>query len=314
MARIRHDEDLALLSVGSLILGAAGIHDLFVHLFGALGGFYVLEHSTVVVSLLLSYMLLARFARNESELEERTAEVAASYRDLSRARDDLIRKEQLAAVGGLSAVIAHEIRNPLAILRNAASGLRRAALAPSDRDTLLGILDEETDRLGRLSNDLATYARPLALSSEPIQVGLVLEECATAALEEAHRRGIEIEMTIEGDELVDGDPSLLRHALTNIVENAAQSMPAGGRIVVRSRRAKLGERDAIVIEMEDTGEGMDSIVKQKAVDPFFTTRASGTGLGLAIVDRVARAHGGELEIESRYGTGTIVRITLPTTA
>jgi signal transduction histidine kinase len=314
VGRARHDHDLMLFTVGSLMLVAAGTHDLFVHLYGALSGFYILEHSTVAVSLLLSFMLLARFARNESELEERTAEVAANYRELSRARDDLIEKEQLAAVGGLSAVIAHEIRNPLAILRNAASGLRRTRLASGDRETLLGILDEEADRLGRLSNDLATYARPLEPSSEPIRIGALLEECASVALEEAPHDGIEIEIALEGSELVNGDPSLLRHALKNIVDNAAQSMPAGGRLVVRSRRAKLGERDAIAIEVQDTGQGMDSIVRQKAVDPFFTTRASGTGLGLAIVDRVARAHGGQLDIESSYGTGTTVRITLPTTS
>ncbi len=312
--RAREDRDLMILSAGSFLLVAAAVHDQMVHLFGFPGRVYILEHAGVVVSFLLSYMLLRRLARTESELEERTAEVAQSYRELSRAQGDLIKKEQLAAVGGLSAVIAHEIRNPLAILRNAASGLKRPALGAEDRETLLQILDEESDRLGRLSYDLATYARPLDPSSEPVHLRALLEDCVEHARRLEAAEGIDIELLLgEGPDLVAGDPALLQHAIRNIAENALQAMRGGGRLTIRTMRATLEGRDAIRLEMEDTGEGMDVLVQGKALDPFFTTRASGTGLGLAIVDRVMKAHGGALEIRSRYGQGTTVAITLPTT-
>ncbi len=91
-------------------------------------------------------------------------------------------------------------------------------------------------------------------------------------------------------------------------------MPAGGHLTIRTAAATLRDRDAIRVELQDTGEGMDTLARSKAADPFFTTRASGTGLGLAIVDRVVRAHGGELEIRSRFGQGTTVCVSLPTTA
>jgi signal transduction histidine kinase len=311
--RAREDRDLRILCGGSLILVVAAIHDQLVHILGFPTGIYVLEHASVAVSCLFSHMLLERLANTERELEERTAEVAASYRQLSRAQEDLINKEQLAAVGGLSAVIAHEIRNPLAILRNAASGLRRRGLTRQDRETLLGILDEESDRLGRLSNDLATYARPLDPSSEPVHVEALLEECAAEARSSA---GADVEIVTDlavADDLVEGDPALLRNAMRNIVENALQAMRHDGRLTIRTSATELRRRPAIQLEVEDTGEGMDTLVHGKAVDPFFTTRASGTGLGLAIVDRVVRAHGGELSIRSRFGQGTTVILTLPTT-
>jgi len=308
--RAGSDRDLALLGGGALLLVAAAIHDQAVHFFGAFGP-YLLEHAAIGVSFAFSYMLLRRLAGTESELERRTAEVEASYQDLRRARDDLIQQEQLAAVGELSAVIAHEIRNPLAILRNAAAGLRREGLDPTDHETLLVILDEESDRLGRLSNDLATYAQPLTPKLEPIIVRELLDECQAAVLSGAPER-LEVDADIGGGpEQIEGDVTLLRLALSNVIDNAVQAMPAGGRLTIGTRAAAFRAKDAVEIEVGDSGEGMDTLVRDKALDPFFTTRASGTGLGLAIVERIVRAHGGSVQIDSGYGRGTRVTITVP---
>jgi signal transduction histidine kinase len=88
-------------------------------------------------------------------------------------------------------------------------------------------------------------------------------------------------------------------------------MPAGGQLTIRVDEATMGDAAAVQVEITDAGEGMNTLVKNKALDPFYTTRASGTGLGLAIVDRVVRAHGGVITLDSSYGNGTTVRITLP---
>ncbi|UJR80997.1 two-component system sensor histidine kinase NtrB [Sandaracinus amylolyticus] len=261
----------------------------------------------------ITWALLGRMGRVETELAARTEELASSYDRVREAQQELVRKEQLAAVGELSAVIAHEVRNPLAVIRNAVSGLRRPELKPADVETLLVILDEEADRLNRLVQDLLAYARPAEPTPESIELPRMLERAVELAREgQSHRKNIEFDLQFdETVSSIECDAALLRHALINIADNAIQAMPEGGTIAVRVRAAELDGRPAVAIDFHDEGEGMDTLVRSKARDPFFTTRQTGTGLGLAIVDRVARVHGGRVEIESRHGQGTTVTLVLP---
>jgi signal transduction histidine kinase len=261
----------------------------------------------------ISWALLDRWARVESELEQRTKELIRNHDALCHAHQQLVRKEQLAAVGELSAIIAHELRNPLAILRHAVSGLRREDLRRDDAETLLRILDEEVDRLNRLVQDVMTYARPVTPEPTPVRVQELVARAVELAREShPQHKAIAFAFRSEGaDDIVEGDPALLRHALINIVDNAIQAMPDGGTVTITVRSTQLDGREALAIDFQDEGEGMDTLVRSKARDPFFTTRASGTGLGLAIVDRVARMHGGRVEIESQYGQGTTVTLILP---
>ncbi len=260
-----------------------------------------------------SYVLVGRFTGVDTQLAARTEELARSYDHLRLAQEELLRTEQLATIGELSAVIAHEVRNPLAIIKNAVGGLRRKELRREDADTLLEILDEETDRLNRLVNDLLAYARPI--SPEPGNVDLRMVVMNAVELAAAGRRGsppIEIELELAQEvAAVEGDEALLRHALLNIVDNALQAMPMGGVLTITCRNTSVAGRPSVAVEFHDTGEGMDTLVRARARDPFFTTRQSGTGLGLAIVDRVARVHGGLVEIESRHGLGSTVRFVVP---
>ncbi|MBW2463417.1 MAG: hypothetical protein JRH11_17335 [Deltaproteobacteria bacterium] len=304
------DSDLRILVIGALALAAAVGHDQAVYLLG-IPHPYLAEHALVVTSIAFSYMLLRRLAMTERELERRTSELEASYLELQRAQAALIQKEQLAAVGELSAVIAHEIRNPLAILRNAAAGLRRSTLGVADGETLLSIVGEEAERLSRLSQDLAAYAQPLMPSLAALDLQPLIELLA-AEVREAPPEDAVIDVNLAfGPTLVLGDPELLAQTLANVFENAVQAMGSGGSLDVRTEGATIGGNPALRIVVSDTGEGMNSLVRDKALDPFFTTRATGTGLGLAIVDRIARAHGGTLRLDSDYGQGTWLTITLP---
>jgi len=262
-----------------------------------------------------SYVLLGRFTRVDAELESRKEQLAQSHDHLRLTQEEILKTEQLAAIGELSAVVAHEVRNPLAIIKNAVAGLRRSELRPEDGDTLLSILDEETDRLNRLVNDLLTYAKPIPPSSDTAPVDLcrlaghAVELAAGGSRDISH---IEVELELDPDVArVEGDEALLRHALINIVDNALQAMPSGGTLTVSCRDVLIDGRPHVCVDFHDTGEGMDTMVRTRARDPFFTTRQSGTGLGLAIVDRVAQVHGGRVEIESRHGQGTAVRLALP---
>lgn len=233
---------------------------------------------------------------------------------LSSAETAAVEKEQLAAIGELSAMIAHEIRNPLTIIGNAVSSLRRKETTAQDRATLLAILEEEAGRLNRLMNDLLNYARPVSLELQPVELREVVERAL--ALVPQHG-SVDVEL-IEPEPVgeVLGDANLLRQVFENLVTNAAQAMSHEGgtltvRIVKSGEAAARGGTPGVDVMVEDTGEGMDTSVRDRALLPFFTTRPAGTGLGLAIVSRFVQAHGGKLEIKSVAGTGTTVRVFLP---
>lgn len=244
------------------------------------------------------------------ELEHATTKLRMSYRDLRETQEELVRKEQLAAVGELAAVVAHEVRNPLAIITNAVAGLRKPTLSREDQGTLLGIVEEETHRLNRLVLDLLRYARPVNVQKSSIALKSLLDRALNVARIGA--KGVELTTRFDiEDTMVLGDANLLRQVFDNLVDNAVQAMGAGGTLTIHVEREKNDEREGVAIHIRDTGEGMDTIVRMRARDPFFTTRPSGTGLGLAIVDRIVEAHDGHLLIESRAGEGTTVTVCLP---
>ena len=260
----------------------------------------------------LSAKLAMEHADNRQKLDERkrelrtrTRELRHSHHELKAAQAELSTKEQLAAVGELAAVVAHEVRNPLAILGNAVSSLRKANLAAEDRATLLEIIDSEATRLNRIVTDLLSFSRPITVQRGSVDLGELIDR----ALSLASRPGeVKVELQLLPEDLrVWADSNLLRQVFDNLIANALQAMDSGGTLTVRARAAHR----MVTVEIVDTGEGMDTAVRRRAKDPFFTTRPSGTGLGLAIVDRIVDAHGGQFEIESHAGQGTKVTLHLP---
>ncbi|MDH5492442.1 MAG: ATP-binding protein, partial [Myxococcales bacterium] len=285
-------------------------HDVLLRL-GLISSTYVMDHLSVLGIALMSHLLMKRFLSARRQLRERTEELQERLAALERMRDRLVHQEQLAAVGELSAVIAHEVRNPISIIKNALASLRRQQLPRVDRATLLDILEDETNRLNRLVRDLLAYARPVTPRTEEISLPDLLSQLAdrASAMSEV---GIEVQVEIdEAPPAVFGDPDLLLHALSNITDNAVQAMPEGGTLTIRALPSTVEDGLAARIVITDSGEGMDTLVRSRAQAPFFTTRASGTGLGLAIVERIVGNHGGRVEIESTRGRGTRVVIDLP---
>ena len=300
---------------GGILLGAAAAYDVF-RAFGAAHGPTLVPYGYAIFVHAVMMNLVSRFGSLREKLEQQAAELDARSRDLARsydelraAQDELVRKEQLAAVGELSAVIAHEVRNPLAIISNAVATLRRREIAPADRDTLLGILDEESSRLNRLVGDLLRYARPVNIERQLLSLrDLVVRGLA---LVEGHE---EVTAELHEPTPVDkiwGDPNLLRQVVENLITNAVQAMSSGGILTVTLVPLEESGARGIELQIQDTGEGMDTQVRSRALDPFFTTRPSGTGLGLAIVARIIDAHGGRLRIKSAAGAGTVMHVFLP---
>ncbi|HTJ83348.1 MAG TPA: ATP-binding protein [Polyangiaceae bacterium] len=241
------------------------------------------------------------------DLRKKSEDLGRSFKELRAAQNDLVRKEQLAAIGELSAVIAHEVRNPLAVIQNAVATMKRTGTDETTRKTLLEILSEETSRLNQLVGDLLHYARPLSVEPEAIQLREIVDKAVSPL---STRIDLHIVVTEVGTvPKIGGDPLLLRQAIENVVNNAAQAMQQGGQMTIELSHAE--EEGGVYLTVRDDGEGMDTVVRKRALDPFFTTRPSGTGLGLAIVARVVDAHAGRLTIKSERGSGTEVIVFLP---
>jgi signal transduction histidine kinase len=304
----------SLLFIGACLLAVLATSDAVIEIVSGERTIFVAV-GFALFSHLLFVSQVVRFARRRERLVARTAELSrrsesltTRFRELNQRQDELVRKEQLAAIGELAAVVAHEVRNPLAVISNAVATLRRANLSDEHRETLLGILSEEAARLNQLVGDLLHYARPLSLEKQSINLRELVDK-AVKVLDEHPNVLVEIE---EAEELpkVGGDALLIRQALDNVVNNALQAMGGGGTLHIELRKSE--EPAGVELVMRDTGEGMDTVVRKRALDPFFTTRPAGTGLGLAIVARVIDAHGGTLTIHSERGAGTEVRLFLPT--
>ncbi len=220
-------------------------------------------------------------------------------------RRELARQETLAALGTMAAGLAHEVRTPLSVIRGSAEMLERRA-APGTREAELGdFIIQETDRLGRLVDDMLAFARPREPALEPAD----LAECARRAAD-AMARGGEAAVALEVDARpapVSADPEQVYQVVLNLVANAAQASPPG-----RPVRVSTGTDGAeSVLEVADRGAGIAPGDLAQVWTPFFTRRRGGTGLGLPIVRRIVEAHGGRVEIASTPGEGTRVTVRLP---
>jgi signal transduction histidine kinase len=260
--------------------------------------------------------LLMRYRRIAAELEgmtgelrQTTDELTSSYLELSDVQEELFRRRQLASVGELAASIAHEVRNPLAIIQNAGANLKRPSLGQKDRETLFEIIEEEIKRLNGLVTELLRFARPVNIQRSDVVLSELFKNVA-AALDE--RYCLQTEIPEDADlHTVWADPALLRLAVDNLVENSCQAMPGGGTIHVKVGRSGADKRQGVRIEIRDEGAGMSEKTLQRATDPFFTTRPKGTGLGLPIVQRILEAHDGHLELQSDLKRGTAAILDLP---
>jgi two-component system sensor histidine kinase PilS (NtrC family) len=242
---------------------------------------------------------------------------------------ELRRSERQAAIGRLSAAIAHEIRNPLAAISGSIQMLRSASQAAGDEDSrrLMEIVLRETERLDGLITDFLQYARPAPpkLVSVPL-APLVHDLVQMFEKSRSPENPIEVRVDVQEGLAVTGDPSQLRQLLWNLYLNAAQAMPTGGRLLIAAHpapplpqgRAPAGRNAAegevahfLELVVADTGVGIAPEVIDRIFDPFFTTRREGSGLGLATVHRIVENHGGSLRVESTVGAGTTFRIRLP---
>ena len=259
--------------------------------------------------------------------------IARNLEYLSEVQSTVRYSRKLAALGRLSAGVAHEVKNPLnammihlellrqqvrpALARQAARASaepRATAVAdppPVDRDAALEHVDviaKEIRRLDEVMQGFLKFTRPEDLKLQPIALSTLLDGIVPIVRPEADRAGVELIIACEGVPDVNGDPAMLRQAFLNLALNACQAMPNGGTLRIACEAAR-GRR--VRISVSDTGVGIKPEHLQRIFDLYFTTKEKGSGIGLSMVYRTVQMHDGDIEVQSTPGAGTTFTILLP---
>jgi two-component system sensor histidine kinase PilS (NtrC family) len=238
---------------------------------------------------------------------------------------EIKRGEQLAAVGRLSAAIAHEIRNPLASISGSIQLLRSELVLEASNQRLMDIIAREIERLNTIITDFLAYARPRPLQYAEVDIHKLISgtlDLLCNGLPEASAIAIHTEFSPHVPSMM-VDPQGLRQVIWNLCLNAVEAMHYQGALTIRTMIQRLPDQpycahpeslpaaQELVIDVVDTGPGISPELKEKVFEPFYSTKDGGTGLGLATVDRIIYNHKGRIEVDSQLGHGTTVRIHLP---
>jgi len=230
-----------------------------------------------------------------------------------RVLEDKLRKaEHLAGIGQFSRSIAHEIRNPLNFI-NLSIDLIKEKYTPCNGegkenfDSLIVNIKNEIQRVSRFAESFLEYGRPLEINTRPTDIIRLIEDVLELVQAKAQKEDIIIERHFEKLPDLSLDPDLIKTCLYNIILNAFQAMPGGGKLVIKV--TMIDKR--CLISVGDTGEGISEDKLSRIFDPFFTTKTGGLGLGLALTKRVMEEHKGKVDIKSTEGVGTTVALYLP---
>jgi two-component system sensor histidine kinase PilS (NtrC family) len=226
--------------------------------------------------------------------------------ELKHMQEEMRRKEKWAAIGELSANMAHEIRNPLASLRGSIEMLEGTRLNAAQRLSLMEIALSEMDRLNGIITDFLTYSRPTKPERESVELDTVLNG-TLELLKKSAPEAVQIRTELGGPIPALADPRRMGQVFMNLGLNAFEAMPEGGVLTIRSVRN--GSRAEI--SFADTGKGVSAEHLEKVFLPFFTTKEAGTGLGLAIAMRIMEDHGGTISVASPEGQGSVFTVDLP---
>ena len=229
--------------------------------------------------------------------------------EVRRLQDEIRRKEKLAAIGGLAAGVAHEIRNPLSSIKGIASYFSNKFDENGGDKEMAEVMIVEVDRLNRVISELLDFARPTDIKLKATNINSLIEHSVLLIEKEALSNDIEIELQLtEQDLFAEIDSDRFSQCLLNLYLNSIQAMEKGGKLTVKS--ALEGDRN-LLIEIEDIGSGIKSDDLSKIFDPYFTTKSKGTGLGLAIVHKIIEAHDGNIKVQSVWGQHTNIKISIP---
>lgn len=236
--------------------------------------------------------------------------VILSFSDLTevkRLQEQVELRERLTALGEMSAGIAHELRNPMAVITGYLALVSKKSAAPEQK--IIRDVVTEINGMNRIIDDLLTFARPASLNRVRINMKELIEGCVASVLQAKGDDGRTKTVLDLPDLEVSLDEVLMRQALTNLIQNAVQAMPEGGTLTVRG----MSTGRELSLAVTDTGTGIPRDALKKIFLPFFTTKDTGVGLGLALVHKIVLSHGGRIDVQSSEGQGTTFTVILPMT-
>jgi signal transduction histidine kinase len=251
------------------------------------------------VRILTAFAELSAIAIEKARLYERVVDV----------EEQLRQNEKLSALGLLAAEVAHEIRNPLTVMKMLYHSLNLQFPAGDPRTEDSRVMGEKMDHLNRIVESILDFARTAEPRLVAVNLNALIDELALLVRHKLANQNVKLVRELTAPlPPVRGDVTQLEQVVLNLVLNAVEAMPTGGTLVIRTRAAP----DAVVVEFQDTGTGMSEEQQQRAFRSLLsTTKAKGTGLGLAIVGRIVDAHNGRVRIQSCSGQGTTITIELP---
>jgi signal transduction histidine kinase len=253
-----------------------------------------------------------------SRVEERTRDLRMANRQLEETTKQLIMSEKLAAIGEITAGVAHEINNPIAVIQGNLEVLRMLLGKQADvASTEIKLIDEQVDRINQIVMKLLQFAKPdeYAGYADRHAPDEVISDCIPLVRHLLHKTEIEVSRSPNATRLILMSRTELQQILINLIVNAIYAMPDGGKLTLRTRDENLGGRSGVTVEITDTGVGMTPEVVARIFNPFYTTKnRQGTGLGLSITQTLVTRQGGDIEVDSIPGKGTTFTIWLPEAA
>ena len=244
---------------------------------------------------------------------------AMFFKDLTRVeqleeRERL--RDRLAAVGEMAAVIAHEVKNPLAGIEVMAGLLRRKIPDAPDAQMVLTDIISEAKMANAIVQEVLDFVRPIRLQVDHTAVTDAVQGAIQLADSKGKRGNVDVSVAIsEGLPHINADQHQITQVFTNLLMNAYEAMGGKGQVAISAEMVRIEDggdgRESVLVVFADNGPGIPPDVAEKVFDPFFTTKAQGSGLGLAIVRKIVDAHDGRIDLRTTPGQGTTIRVTLP---
>jgi PAS domain S-box-containing protein len=225
---------------------------------------------------------------------------------LKQTQDQLLKAERLAAIGEVASMVGHDLRNPLSGIAGATYYLKKKlnTETPSKTREMLDIIEKNIEYSDRIVNDLLDYSRQIRLTRREVALKSVIQESVSLA---SVPQNIEVLDLTQNEPKINIDADMIKRVFVNIIKNAAEAMPNGGKLTIKSRESG----DNVEIAFSDNGVGIPKEIMEKLFTPLFTTKAKGMGLGLAICKRVVEAHSGHIRVESTVNEGTTFTVIVP---
>jgi signal transduction histidine kinase len=252
-------------------------------------------------------VLSRRRAEALERVQAQAAQLEENARALLRAEEAIRRAERLRSLGELASGMAHEIRNPLSGIRGAAEVLVKDGTSEAARKEFGTLLESEIARLDRVVRNFLEFARPPRADVAPVEVRAVVEAVFLLVAGEARKGAVALESAAPAGLAARADSDLLRQVLLNVVLNALQAQPGGGRVRVTAHR----DGPDVVVDVGDAGPGVPEALRRSLFDPYVTGREEGTGMGLAVAARLMETMGGSIVLADTGPGGSTFRVRLP---